>query len=176
MKSTHQMLDTSDQKKKEIVSYKRDVNGHLMCHLCEFRPKPTPSHPNGNPSTLHYHIKKQHHNDCQYVCKTCGHDFLHKIALETHMASRHPELNQKVKMHRCDCEGCEFESLTRGNLEIHKARKHYAAAVARHLQVTTVNDTKSYHCTCCQKGFNSGTSYNYHIVKCLESHQAHMMA
>ncbi len=165
------MLVNSDQKKKEIVSYKRDNNGHLMCHLCEFRPKATPAHPNGNPSTLHYHIKKQHLGDCAYVCKTCGHDFLHKNALETHMASRHPEQNQKVKMFKCDCEGCEFESLTRGNLEIHKARKHYDTVVARHLQMVNHNDTKVYHCTCCQKDFNSIGSYSYHIVKQINSHQ-----
>ncbi len=161
--------DTST-KKKEVISYKRDADGNLMCHLCNFRPKPTPSHPHGNPSTLHYHLKKKHTGDCSHVCKSCGYAFLHKLALETHMASRHPELNQKVEMFHCDCAGCNFESLTRGNLEIHKARKHYSNVVNQHLEIMDVDNTKLYRCSCCQKDFKSGTSYHYHILKCLEDH------
>jgi hypothetical protein len=163
-------------KKKEVVTYKRDGNGHLLCHLCDFRPKSTPAHPNGNPSTLHYHLKKQHNGDCAHVCKSCGYAFLHKLALETHIASRHPDLNQKVEMHRCDCEGCDFESLTRGNLEIHKARKHYSTQVNKQLQIVEADNTKVYHCLCCTKDFKSGTSFNYHILKCLDSHQILLVA
>ena len=161
----------SDAKKKEVVSYKRDANNNLMCHICDFRPKATPAHPHGNPSTLHYHLKKKHTGNCTHVCSTCGYAFLHKLALETHIASRHPEKNIKVEMFHCDIPGCQFESLTRGNLEIHKARKHYSNVVNEHLQLTEVENKKAYHCTCCQKNYKSGTSYNYHILKCLETHQ-----
>lgn len=164
------MLDTS-QTKKQPVSYKRDTDGHLMCHKCSFRPKPTAAHPLGNPSTLHYHLKKQHDGDCSHVCKACGYAFLHKIALETHIASRHPEMNQTVEMFHCDVEGCTYESLTKGNLEIHKARKHYSDLVNRYLQVVETDSKKQCHCTCCNKDFNSSSAFNYHIVRFLESHK-----
>ena len=158
-----------DIKKKEVISYKRDTNNNLMCHLCEFRPKATPAHPHGNPSTLHYHLKKKHAGNCSHVCSTCGYAFLHKLALETHIASRHPEVNSKVEMHHCDIPGCQFESLTRGNLEIHKARKHYSTLVNRQLEMVESEHAKSYRCLCCTKDFNSGTSFHYHILKCLET-------
>jgi hypothetical protein len=164
------MLVISEQKKKEIVSYKRDDTGHLMCHLCNFRPKATPAHPHGNPSTLHYHLKKQHEGNCSFVCKHCNYPFLHKLALETHIASRHPETLTKVEMFHCDVPGCEFESLTRGNLEIHKARKHCSNFVNQYLDIQEIEKKKVYHCNCCQKAYKSGTSFNYHIVKCLQSH------
>jgi hypothetical protein len=156
--------------KKEIVSYKRDANGHLMCHKCDFKPKATAAHPFGNPSTLHYHLKKQHDNDCAFICKTCGYAFLHKLSLETHIASRHPETIQNVETFKCDCPGCTFESLTRGNLEIHKARKHCSELVNQYMETLFVEKTKLYRCTCCAKDFKSGTSFNYHIVRCLASH------
>jgi hypothetical protein len=165
------MLAPSNTPKKEVVSYKRDANGHLMCHLCEFKPKPTQAHPKGNPSTLHYHLKKQHNGDCSHVCKTCGYAFLHKLALETHIASRHPEVNQKVEMYRCNVPNCDFESLTLGNLNIHKARKHCSCLVNQYLQVVDIEKKKVYRCTCCQKDFQSGTSFHYHFVKCLQAHE-----
>jgi hypothetical protein len=169
---TAPVIENADvTKKKEVISYKRDANGNLLCHLCNFRPKPTPAHPHGNPSTLHYHLKKKHTGDCSHVCKHCGYAFLHKLALETHIASRHPEANQKVEMFRCDIQGCQFESLTRGNLEIHKARKHYSNLVNETLQVIEAENAKHYRCLCCTKDFKSGTSYHYHILKCLESHE-----
>ena len=164
------MTGTSDIKKKEVVSYKRDESGHLMCHLCSFKPKSTPAHPNGNPSTLHYHLKKQHEGNCPNVCKVCGDRFLHKLALETHVASRHPETLSKIEMFRCEVPGCEFESLTRGNLEIHKARKHCSNLVNQYLEIQEIDNTKAYRCHCCEKDFKSGTSFHYHILKCLTSH------
>ena len=159
--------------KKEVISYKRDPNGHLMCHLCDFKPKSTGAHPNGNPSTLHYHLKKKHTNDCSHVCKHCGNSFLHKIALETHLASRHPQPNQTIEMFQCDHPGCQYESLTRGNLEIHKARKHYAETVSRCLQTAEMDGTKTLHCLCCQASFNSSSAFHYHIAKTIETHQFH---
>lgn len=156
--------------KKELISYKRDANGHLMCHKCDFKPKSTPSHPLGNPSTLHYHLKKQHDGDCSHVCKSCGYAFLHKLALETHIASRHPETLQKVEMFHCNVPGCEFECLTRGNLDIHKARKHCSDLVNQYLETVLTDTTKMYRCNCCNKDFKSSTSFHYHIVKCFHSH------
>lgn len=167
------MLEASIEKEeKKKISYKRDANGNLMCHLCEFKPKPTAAHPRGNPSTLCHHIQKKHSatNELTYACKHCGHGFLHKFSLETHIASRHPEANQTVEMFRCDIQGCEYESLTRGNLEIHKARKHYSDVVNKSLQLVEQNNAKSYNCICCQKAFNSSSAFNYHIMKDLNTH------
>lgn len=165
------MLDKTSEKKKEVVSYKRDESGHLMCHLCSFKPKPTQAHPLGNPSTLHYHLKKKHDGNCEHVCKTCGYAFLHKIALDTHIASRHPELNQKVEMFRCPIDGCQYESLTLGNLEIHKARKHYPNVVSKNLQMVELENKKMYKCLCCQENYKSSSAFHYHIMKDLLTHQ-----
>jgi hypothetical protein len=153
------MLEISEQK-KEPIRYKRDENGQYLCHLCNFTAK--------YGSTLHYHLKKKHIGNLSHVCTTCGDAFLHKLALETHIASRHPEANQKVEMFHCDCPGCEFESLTRGNLDIHKARKHCSALVNTYLETVEVEKKKYYRCHCCQKDFKSGTAFHYHFVKCLE--------
>lgn len=168
------MLETTIQREeKKKVSYKRDTDGHLMCHLCEFKPNATAAHPKGNPSTLCHHIQKKHSgtNQLAYVCKHCGHGFLHKFSLETHIASRHPEANQTVEMFKCDVQGCEYESLTRGNLEIHKARKHYSDIVAQSLQLVEQEASKAYNCICCMKTFNSSSAFNYHIVKDLQVHK-----
>lgn len=163
------MLDVTSSKKK--VSYKRDTNGNLMCHLCDFKPKPTTAHPRGNPSTLCHHLQKQHSNtDLAYVCKECGHGFLHKLSLETHMASRHPETTKSVDMFKCDVQGCEYESLTRGNLEIHKARKHYPHVVERSLQLVEQESKKQYNCLCCMKSYNSSSAFHYHVIKELPIH------
>jgi hypothetical protein len=164
------MITPSETKKKELVSYKRDETGHLLCHLCSFKPKPTPTHPHGNPSTLHYHLKKQHEGNCSYVCRHCNYPFLHKLALETHIASRHPETVTNLEMFRCDVAGCEFESITRGNLEIHKARKHCSSTVNQYLDIQEEEKTKIYRCNCCQKNYKSGTAFNYHILKCLNTY------
>ena len=154
------------------ISYKRDENGHLLCHLCEFRPRATAAHPLGNPSTLHYHLKKKHTTESSHVCKHCGNGFLHKIALETHIASRHPQANQPVEMVRCNHPGCDYESLTRGNLEIHKARKHYDDVVSRCLLHTEVENKIVYHCVCCSTDYKSTSAFLYHIARQIETHQA----
>lgn len=173
--ATPMLVNSDPTKKKEPVSYKRDENGRLMCHLCSFKPNPTAAHPNGNPSTLHYHLKKKHEGNCSFVCKTCGYAFLHKLALETHIASRHPEVNQKVEMFHCDIPGCQFESLTKGNLEIHKARKHYPHLVSEYLQIQEQDKKKVYRCTCCQDTYKSGTSFHYHILKCMMTHNVDLI-
>lgn len=166
------MLDTQSTK-KEKIRYKRDTDGHLMCHLCDFKPNPTTSHPKGNPSTLCHHIQKQHKGsqDLSHVCKKCGHGFLHKLALDTHIASRHPEMNQKVEMFKCDVQGCEYESLTRGNLEIHKARKHYSELVSKCLTILEIDTKKIQRCLCCARDFNSPSHFHYHIAKDYENHK-----
>lgn len=161
----------SSSAKKEVISYKRDPNGHLMCHLCDFRPRPTPAHPCGNPSTLHYHLKKNHSSEPSFTCKHCGNTFLHKIALETHLASRHPQPNQVIEMFACDHPGCEYESLTRGNLEIHKARKHYADIASKALQIVERDSTKLYHCLCCSTDYKSSSAFHYHIAKQITNHR-----
>ena len=158
------MLQTpATQQKKEQVRYKRDENGLYLCHLCDYTAK--------YGSTLHYHLKKKHTGGCPHVCKTCGYTFLHKIALETHVASRHPEVKTNVEMFRCPHEGCEYESLTLGNLEIHRARRHYADVVQKNLEIIELDNKKMYKCLCCQRDFKSSSSFHYHIVKELDTHK-----
>jgi hypothetical protein len=163
--------------KKESFTYKRDASGHLLCHICGYKPPSTPNRPHGNPSTLHYHLKK-HEGAFPFVCSICDHGFLHKMSLETHMASQHPnhEKTKQVETFKCDIPGCEFESLTRGNLEIHKARKHYSEDVNRYMQVQEVEKKKVVNCTCCHKSFKSGTAFHYHILKCIQNHDLPLIA
>ena len=163
--------------KKELFTYKRDENGHLMCDRCSFKPKATPTHPNGNPSTLHYHMKK-HEGDFGFVCEICKHGFLHKVSLETHMASRHPDsMTQKdVNTYSCCADGCDFTSLTKSNLIIHFMRKHCSEEVKKNMiPVEGEDKKKEIQCRCCQNNFKSGTAFHYHIAKCFSSNniQAH---
>lgn len=159
------------EQKKELFIFKRDANGHLMCDRCEFKPKPTPKHPLGNPSTLHYHMKK-HEGDYAHICKVCNHGFLHKLTLETHMAARHPEQNtgKQLEKFRCPVEGCDFESVTKANRRIHFLRKHCSDAVMKHMTEVSVENKKEIQCSCCSERFKSNTAFHYHIGKCLVDH------
>jgi ribosomal protein L37AE/L43A len=162
MKANPMHDSPSATEKKEQIRYKRDANGQYLCHLCDYTAK--------YGSTLHYHLKKKHTGNCPHVCKTCGYTFLHKIALETHVASRHPEVKTNVEMFRCSHEGCHYESLTLGNLEIHRARKHYADVVQKNLELIDDSNKKIYKCLCCQRDYKSSSAFHYHIVKELETH------
>jgi hypothetical protein len=158
-----------NSKPRETLSYKRDETGHLLCEKCGFKPKSTVRHPQGNVSTMHYHMKK-HINDFPYECSVCKTGFPQKQNLLNHMKARHPDrLKQRENMHKCPIEGCHFESITKGNCLIHCARLHYSEAVEPHLQHIVVDDKKYSHCTCCDKQFKSPTAYYYHILKCLHS-------
>jgi hypothetical protein len=158
--------------KKELFSYKRDENGHLMCDRCSFKPKATPTHPNGNPSTLHYHMKK-HEGDFAFVCQVCSHGFLHKVSLDTHMASRHPESVQQktIEMYSCCADDCDFTSLTKSNLIIHFMRKHCGDEVKKCMKHVEVENKKEIQCTCCSQNFKSGTAFHYHVAKCFQAHE-----
>lgn len=157
------------QPPKDTLVYKRDESGHLYCERCGFKPKSTPRHPNGNPSTMHYHMKK-HTNDFPYVCSVCKSGFPQKINLQNHMKARHPNHNkEKENMFKCPYKACTFQSITKGNCLIHCARRHYSEVVEEYLQTSTDATTKQYRCSCCTKDFKSGTSFYYHILKCLST-------
>jgi hypothetical protein len=154
---------------KETLVYKRDANGHLLCERCGFKPKSTPRHPNGNPSTMHYHMKK-HTNDFPYECSICKSGFPQKQNLLNHMKARHPnDSKEKDNMFKCPIDGCNFQSVTKGNCLIHCARRHFANVVDDHIQTITENNERLSHCSCCNKNFKSGTAFYYHILKCLST-------
>jgi len=160
-----------NQNAKETLVYKRDENGHLLCERCGFKPKSTPRHPHGNPSTMHYHMKK-HTNDFPYVCSICKSGFPQKINLQNHIKARHPNTSQekeKQKMFHCPFQNCSFESVTKGNCLIHCARRHYNEIIDDHHQMISQDSSKLVHCTCCMKSFKSPTSYYYHALKCLST-------
>ena len=152
-------------------TYTKDENGHLMCNYekCSFKPKATPAHPNGNPSTLHYHIKTKHTGEYAHVCSVCKHGFLHALTLQTHMAARHPEVRQQnpAELYKCPLEGCEFESLTKANRRIHFLRKHCHEQVVQYQGDAIVDGKKMIQCGCCNETFKSGTAFHYHIGSCM---------
>lgn len=155
------------QPSKDTLVYKRDADGHLLCERCGFRPKSTPRHPNGNPSTMHYHMKK-HTNDFPYECSVCKSGFPQKINLLNHMKARHPNHSkEKENMFKCPHENCSFQSITKGNCLIHCARRHYSNIVDDHIQIIAEENKRVYNCTCCTKQFKSATAFYYHILKCL---------
>lgn len=158
------------ERKKTILSYKRDETGHLMCHLCDFKPKATPKHPHGNASTLHYHLKN-HTNEFAHVCEICNHGFLQKQVLENHKLARHPELCQKeVEQFRCPYPNCEFQSLTKSNRRIHFLRKHCEKEVEATMETVLTETGKLLRCKCCSTDLKSRTAFYYHVGACMLSH------
>jgi len=153
--------------------YMRDSDGHLQCSYdkCSFKPKATPAHPHGNPSTMHYHIKTKHTGEFAHVCSVCKHGFLHAMTLQTHMAARHPEVRQATTLetYRCPLDNCDFESLTKANRRIHFLRKHCREQVAQYQMESLVDGKKSIQCGCCNEQFKSGTAFHYHIGSCMIS-------
>ena len=157
-------------KERETLDYKKDENGHLLCERCGFKPNATKCHPKGNPSTMHYHMKK-HTNDFPYECSVCKTGFPQKQNLLNHMKARHPEhLKEKENMFHCPINGCSFQSITKGNCVIHCARRHYSELVENHLEMSQTEKSKIYHCSCCgTKEYKNATGFYHHILKCLMS-------
>ena len=155
-------------KSRETLVYKRDDSGHLLCERCGFKPKATVTHPFGNPSTMHYHMKK-HINDFPYECSICKSGFPQKQNLVNHMKARHPDhLKEKENMFKCPINGCKFQSITKGNCLIHCARRHYSDLVESHLEISLDGAGKVYHCSCCSaKEYKNATGFYHHILKCL---------
>lgn len=158
------MADT----KKENYVYARDATGHLLCEECGFKPKATERHPKGNPSTMHYHLKK-HQGDFAHVCAVCQKGFLHKLTLDTHRAARHPTVQQEtVELYMCPVVNCDFESLTKANRRIHFLRKHCHDQVVNYQEDLVVDSKKMIRCGCCRhETFKSGTAFHYHIGRCM---------
>lgn len=164
------MVNEPKKEKKKFV-HKRDANGHLICEKCGFKPKATPSHPKGNPSTMTYHLKK-HDGDFAYKCSVCQWNCLHKQTLDTHIATRHPEtLKVKPVKFKCPIENCTYESLKKAGRRIHFVRKHCSEAVSKYQKTTQVDKKDIFQCTCCQEEFNSGTALHYHLAGCWLQHQ-----
>lgn len=157
-------------KPRETLVYKRDESGHLLCEKCGFKPKSTDRHPLGNPSTLHYHMKK-HTNDFPYECSICKSGFPQKQNLVNHIKSRHPETNkEKENKFKCPMKGCTFQSITKGNCVVHCARRHFSDVVDSHYEIREEAEEKIHYCYCCEKDFKSPTAFYYHILKCLTTY------
>ncbi|MGV2435239.1 MAG UNVERIFIED_CONTAM: hypothetical protein LVT10_10455 [Anaerolineae bacterium] len=123
---------------KNTYADKRDENGLLQCNICGYKPPvKAKKDKNGNElkdkngkvilyqnkSTFKYHLDN-HKGQLPHICKHCDKGFLHKNVLETHIAAIHPDDTMKVKTFCCDVPGCSFSSWQKGNLIIHKSRKH----------------------------------------------------
>lgn len=163
------MTNDAVSEKKKFV-HKRDASGHLICEKCGFKPKATPSHPKGNPSTMTYHLKK-HEGDFAYKCTICQWNCLHKQTLDAHMATRHPDsLKIKPTKYKCPMENCPYESITKAARRIHFVRKHCSEAVSKYQKATKVEDKDQIQCGCCQEAFKSGTAFHYHLGGCWLEH------
>ena len=150
---------------KTSVTYKKDSDGHYICDKCDYR---TPS---THMSTMFYHMKT-HTNDFPYECTVCNSGFAQKQTLFNHMKARHPEhLKEKVKNFKCPIDGCQYESITKGNCQTHCARRHFSEIVDVHHTIRTVEMKKIYHCECCTKDFKSAPAFYNHILKCLYAFQ-----
>lgn len=153
---------------REALVYKRDESGHLLCERCGFKPKATERHPKGNPSTMHYHMKK-HTNDFPYECSICKSGFPQKQNLMNHMKARHADqLKEKENAFKCPIKNCSFQSITKGNCLIHCARRHFDEIVSNHLDLCIEENEKIYRCCCCgEKEYKNPTGFYHHILKCL---------
>lgn len=157
--------------KKPSRNYLRDGSGHLYCDKCDFKPKATDKHPNGNPSTMHYHLKK-HDGDFTYICNTCKKGFLHKQPYENHIVSKHSNeattTRNNVTMFECPESTCVFKSLTKANCRIHFIRKHCPEIISKYCKTEKNIDTDLvFECLQCNNNFKSHTAMLYHVGQCL---------
>ncbi len=164
------------QTSTEKNTYKRDEKGLLYCHICGYQPPIKRIIEDGkeiirqNKSTLKYHMDI-HKGQLPHVCKHCNKGFLHKTVLEKHITAMHPDDGQNgvKQIFRCNVPGCSFTSIQKGNLLIHKSRKHCLPLVNDYLIQLDYKDSKVFHCSCCNEDFQSGTNFHHHVLKCLQN-------
>lgn len=159
---------------QEKNTYHRDKYGLLYCHICGFQPPVKRVEKDGkeilrqNKSTLKYHLDI-HKGQLPHVCKVCNKGFLHKNVLENHIQAIHSTPDNTIT-YRCNVPGCDFTSIQKGNLIIHKSRKHCLPIVDDYLIKKERENSVIFHCSCCSVDYNSGSNFHHHILKCLHQH------
>ena len=146
--------------------YTRNNNNEICCNLCNLVV------PADKASTMHYHIKRQHQERLDHVCKY-GDNYktYQKSLLDQHIKNNHADKlilhTQSINMLKSyDCPFCPVKSTNKGNLKTHLARNH-------------AEWIETYHANkCCQhcgaggkdgKAAKSATSYYYHCLDCVPS-------
>ena len=109
---------------------------------------------------------KKHMEEKEFKCKACKKAFLHKQALETHIAARHPRDAADRPAFSCPFEGCEFIAASKGNVRTHCMRIHFVEEITPLLERDT--DTGAIVCTACTDSFSSLPAFYYHAIKCIE--------
>ena len=160
---------------KMKITYKKDEQGLLMCHICGYKPpvknKKDKDGKNiiyQNRSTLCEHIKT-HNDQLPHVCRFCNKGFLHKSVLETHISAIHPvDTDIKEKRFCCNVPACNYSTWQKGNLLTHKSRNHCADLVNEYLIQIEKEKNIIHKCSCCEESFDSGSHFHHHILKCLQ--------
>jgi hypothetical protein len=146
--------------------YTRNNNNEICCNLCNLVVS------GDKASTMHYHIKRQHQERLDHVCKYCdNYKTYQKSLLDQHIKNNHGDKlilhTQSINMLKSyDCPFCPVKSTNKGNLKTHLARNH-----ADWIEEYRPNK-------CCQhcgaggkdgKAAKSATSYYYHCLTCVPS-------
>ena len=138
------------------LTYFKNDQGQFVCPHCNITM--------ARQNSMHYHMKK-HMDELNHVCKTCKKGFLQKQTLDLHMRSKHPEnVAEDVKRFACPFDGCNFNSLTKGNCVIHCLRIHFQDEMKECMKV---NNDKQIICQTCDQTFQSSCSFYYHCKKCM---------
>ncbi len=140
-----------------VYTYTKNDNGHFVCPHCGVTEE--------NQNTMHYHLKR-HDNNFNCVCKHCEYKCQSQSALKVHIAAKHPQTEEAkgTPVLKCPCNGCTFQTLTRGNRIIHFVRKH-CSQEANALMNPGPNGIE---CRSCKKNFASSTSFLYHATNCIQ--------
>jgi hypothetical protein len=144
--------------------YTRNNNNEICCNLCSKVVAP------GKESTMHYHIKRQHQERLDHVCKYCdNYKTYQKSLLDQHIKNNHADKlilhTQSINMLKSyDCPFCPVKSTNKGNLKTHLARNH-----ANWIEEYRPNKFCQ-HCGAGgkdNKAAKSATSYYYHCLTCV---------
>lgn len=140
------------------TKYIRNEHGHFVCPTCgEVKEKQ---------NTMYYHMQK-HKDALPFACRHCKKQFLQKQTLDLHIRSKHADscsdTSSDTSVYECPFDGCQFSSMTKGNLRSHCLRVHFAEETTALL--STANDKIS--CTSCNKQFNSKGAFYYHCSDCI---------
>ncbi|RUS90487.1 hypothetical protein EGW08_001755 [Elysia chlorotica] len=137
-------LDSEEELILSRDSYKKEKNEKVIfvCRLCTHQTssgkqmlRHQKSHNDGHPfecdpckfSTLwrkewKIHLQQKHKCD-KFLCHICASEFQTNTALEQHIVSSHPEINNRGPKNRLQCQLCEYVAREMASLKEHM-RKH----------------------------------------------------
>lgn len=145
-------------------------NGVGQCTTCETNAEyfacPNCDAVKDRQNTMYYHMSKCT-GSTEHVCEHCDFITVQKRTLELHIQAKHPEEAEDIPKQKevcCPMKGCNYTSLTAGNLRVHFMRIHLADICKESVEKT---DTNKHCCTLCAKEFSNSTHYFYHIGPCL---------